>query len=81
MGYFGSDLTRIETNWNDEFTGNVDEKVNLKESIIWNYETAPSLESNRVNLVSKHCTIPFDPSIKATNNRYFSFDYSNHFNQ
>ncbi|CAF1103708.1 unnamed protein product [Brachionus calyciflorus] len=79
LGYFGENMSLLETEWNSEYFTpheNINSKNNIK-PIMWNYELAPNLESNKTSKVSKHCIVS---SSEDNLSDFYSLDYCYHFN-
>ena len=85
IGYFGDDLNLIKTKWLSEYksdTNSANFALEAKEVNMWNYELAPSSNSSKANVVSKHCIV--SPSVyKILNNQenFLTQSYYYHFNQ
>ena len=80
MGFFGNDFSLLKTKWKDEYFSSDKENDSTTDiqPIMWNYELAPNLESNKTSNVSKHCIIP---STGSALSELYSIDYCYHFNQ
>jgi hypothetical protein len=80
IGFFGSDLDLLKTNWITEYTGETKLLGNrASECNLWNYELAPNKTKN---IVSKHSIVSSN-SIQCLNNddKFFSHTFYYHFNQ
>lgn len=82
IGFFGSDLNLLKTNWLTEYSSTGETKLSrnqASECNLWNYELAPNKTKN---IVSKHSIVSSN-SFQSLNNddKFFSHTFYYHFNQ
>jgi hypothetical protein len=83
VGCCTKDLTKIITKWNTEYMKDSIQEDSIEPiyPIFWNYEIAPNAESDKFNLVSKHCVVPQSTYDKVgSQNGYYNACNLSHFN-
>lgn len=71
MRYFGDDFDFFDSNWNSEYFENGTKNDHYLKSHLLNYELAPTLESNKTNIISKHCVVLLKQYLNINNKEKF----------